>query len=167
MSSAALRPRGRRHEDRGAQAVEFALILPVLLALVLGIINFGYLFGQQLALNQAVREGARMAVVPTGSPAGSSVDELGEIRLFVRNSTGGLVDKDRVEVTVGPTLVTDGNAAGEGGCPQLKTGTPARSVGQPLTIKAAYEARLLVPTFIPGLNGPFNLTSEAVFRCEW
>ena len=49
--------------DRGAAMVEFALVLPILLLLTLGIINFGYLFGQQLSLNQAVREGARAAVV--------------------------------------------------------------------------------------------------------
>ena len=44
-------------------AVEFALIVPVLLLIVFGIINFGVLFSQQLTLNNAVREGARKAVV--------------------------------------------------------------------------------------------------------
>ena len=46
-------------EQRGASAVELALLLPVLLTIVLGIVEFGYAFNQQISLSQAAREGAR------------------------------------------------------------------------------------------------------------
>ena len=49
-------PRGR---DSGASAVEFALILPVLLLLLLGIIDFGRLTYERLTVTQAAFEGAR------------------------------------------------------------------------------------------------------------
>lgn len=49
--------------DQGAAALEFALIAPVLLSLLLGIIEFGFMFQAQLALTHAAREGARMAAV--------------------------------------------------------------------------------------------------------
>lgn len=49
----------RTENQRGASAVEFAIILPVLLTLLLGIIEFGYLFNQQISLTQSAREGAR------------------------------------------------------------------------------------------------------------
>lgn len=49
--------------DRGASALEFALVVPILLVLVMGIIEFGFMFQAQLALTHAAREGARMAAV--------------------------------------------------------------------------------------------------------
>ncbi|HEX6970340.1 MAG TPA: TadE/TadG family type IV pilus assembly protein [Micromonosporaceae bacterium] len=45
--------------DRGAAAVEFALLLPVVLLIIFGIIDFGRMLNAQLTLTQAAREGAR------------------------------------------------------------------------------------------------------------
>lgn len=59
----------RRHEDdgvRGASAVEFALLLPFLLMIVFGIIEFGFIFNTQISLTQAVREGVRVEALETG-----------------------------------------------------------------------------------------------------
>ncbi|ALE05130.1 hypothetical protein AL755_05930 [Arthrobacter sp. ERGS1:01] len=53
----------RSNSERGAAAVEFAFIVPVLLLLVMGIMNFGYLFNQQISASNAAREGARYAAV--------------------------------------------------------------------------------------------------------
>lgn len=52
----------RRHED-GAAAVEFALVVPLLLLILLAIISMGFVFNQQLTLTQAAREGARIIAV--------------------------------------------------------------------------------------------------------
>jgi len=46
--------------DRGAAAVEFALLLPVLLLIVFGLIDFGRALNAQITLTQAAREGARL-----------------------------------------------------------------------------------------------------------
>jgi Flp pilus assembly protein TadG len=46
--------------DRGAAAVEFALVLPLLVALVFGLIDFGRAYNQQISLTQLAREGARL-----------------------------------------------------------------------------------------------------------
>lgn len=46
--------------DRGAAAVEFALLLPLLLLLLFGIIDFGRALNAQITLTQAAREGARL-----------------------------------------------------------------------------------------------------------
>ena len=56
--------------DRGAAAVEFALLLPMLLLLVFGIIDFGRALNAQITLTQAAREGARVDAVDdsTGIP---------------------------------------------------------------------------------------------------
>jgi Flp pilus assembly pilin Flp len=50
-------------DDRGATALEFAIIVPWLLVLLFGMIEFGFVFQAQLALTHAVREGARLASV--------------------------------------------------------------------------------------------------------
>lgn len=49
----------RRRQDRGAAAVEFALVLPILCMLLFGIISFGFGISDKVALVNAVREGAR------------------------------------------------------------------------------------------------------------
>jgi len=58
--------RGRRlwRSEQGAELIEFALVLPMLLLVVLGIVEFGLLFQRFEVLNNAAREGARMAVLP-------------------------------------------------------------------------------------------------------
>ena len=57
------RPSGSDARDRGAAAVEFALLLPVLLLIVFGIIDFGRALNAQITLTQAAREGARLAAL--------------------------------------------------------------------------------------------------------
>ena len=49
--------------EKGVAAVEFALIAPILILLVLGIIEFGWLFNGWITINGAAREGARIATV--------------------------------------------------------------------------------------------------------
>jgi len=61
--------RNRRREERGAAALEFALILVPLMVLVLGIINFGWMLAFRQAMSQAAAEGARAAAVQVpGTP---------------------------------------------------------------------------------------------------
>ena len=55
--------------ERGAAAVEFALVLPVLIVLVLGIVEFGRAFQVQSTLAAAAREGVRI-VAHSGRPRG-------------------------------------------------------------------------------------------------
>ncbi|WP_433201900.1 TadE family protein [Dactylosporangium sp. CS-047395] len=51
------------HGDRGAAAVELAIVLPVLLMIIFGIIDFGRAYNQRLILTEAAREGARAEAV--------------------------------------------------------------------------------------------------------
>ncbi|NGY58035.1 pilus assembly protein [Lentzea sp. NEAU-D13] len=53
----------RAKPDRGAAAVEFALVLPILLMLMCGIVDFGRALHAQVVLTQAAREGARLAAL--------------------------------------------------------------------------------------------------------
>ena len=69
--------RGPRSE-RGSQLIEFALVLPLLLLVVLGIMDFGLLFQRYEAVTNAAREGARVAVLEgygTRRRAGSGCEQ--------------------------------------------------------------------------------------------
>ncbi|SDH66517.1 TadE/TadG family type IV pilus assembly protein [Agrococcus jejuensis] len=62
----ALRTRALREaRDRGAVAVEFAIVLPVLVALTLGILAFGYALHIQSVLDASAREAVRIAAIST------------------------------------------------------------------------------------------------------
>ena len=54
----------RLRQEDGAQLVEFALVLPLLLFVVLGIAEFGIIFQRYEVVTNAAREGARLAVLP-------------------------------------------------------------------------------------------------------
>ncbi len=59
----------RKRDESGAALVEFALIAPLLVLLVLGIIEFGWLFGQYNDVRHGAREGGRYASVNGGTQA--------------------------------------------------------------------------------------------------
>ena len=60
--------RWNARSDRGAVAVEFALIFPILIVILIGIIEYGSMFNAQLLVTGAAREGAR-AMSVSGSVA--------------------------------------------------------------------------------------------------
>jgi len=62
---------GQRTE--GVSAVEFALILPVMVLIVFGSIDFGNLFYQWNVVNEAAREAARIYATATSAPSAASV----------------------------------------------------------------------------------------------
>jgi len=56
-------PIRRRHDQRGAAVVEFAIASVVLLVLLFGIIEYGYVLSFKQSLTQAAAEGARVGAV--------------------------------------------------------------------------------------------------------
>ncbi len=58
----------RMFNERGASAVEFALLLPLLMMILFGIIEFGMALYRQAILTNASREGARLGIVQSVPP---------------------------------------------------------------------------------------------------
>lgn len=99
--------RDLRRDRRGSALVEFALTVPILLAVLLGIFEFARAWNIQQVITNAAREGAREAVVPSATVAGiqtavedhlrsANVDPAGAV-ISIFNSTGS-GDSDSVIV---------------------------------------------------------------------
>ena len=80
----------KRGSDRGAAAVEFALVVPVLLIVVFGIIDFGRMLNAQLQVSEASREGARAASTMTGTAAQRRSAASSRVDMFSSSTTGGV-----------------------------------------------------------------------------
>ncbi|HET7572262.1 MAG TPA: TadE/TadG family type IV pilus assembly protein [Gaiellaceae bacterium] len=93
--------------ERGQAAVEFALVAPILIVLLLAIVQMGITFNNYLTVTDAARAGARKAVVARFS--GISV---ADIRAAVQDAAGGL-DPAKLGVTIAdpsdPTFTTAGS----------------------------------------------------------
>jgi Flp pilus assembly protein TadG len=66
----------RAGRERGAAAVEFALVLPLLIILLLGIIDFGLYYYNDLALTHAARDAARYLSVNNTAAAQAAISNV-------------------------------------------------------------------------------------------
>jgi Flp pilus assembly protein TadG len=66
------------HSERGQSMTEFALVLPLMVVLLFGIIQFGLTFNNYISLTDAVRAGARKGAVARhlSDPVGATVDQV-------------------------------------------------------------------------------------------
>jgi hypothetical protein len=62
MATVTRRPRW--HGERGAELIEMVVVLPLLLLVMFGIIDFGFMFQRYVVLTNAAMEGARVGILP-------------------------------------------------------------------------------------------------------
>jgi len=129
----------------GAAAVEFALVITLLLILVIGIIEFGLILYNQQVITNASREGARAGIVarsPRVTPAA--------IEQVVLNYTSN-------------HLITFGTQ----NTPVVTITNPTTSFGDDLTVNVTFKYNfLLIQEFVKSLIDPFTLTSQTVMKYE-
>ena len=112
------RLRRRVRSERGAELIEFALTLPLLLLLVLGIIEFGFLFQEYEVVTNSAREGARLAAM---IPSAGYTTNNATTRVNNYLTAGGL---DLAKAVPAPTVVpTQSVIAGTGKCETIYTVT--------------------------------------------
>jgi Flp pilus assembly protein TadG len=135
--------------NRGQSLVEFAIALPVLLAIVIGIFEFGMAWNQRQVVTNAAREGARDAVIQTSS----AVQVQNTVGTYL--TTAGLDPADAT-ITLSPNV-------GGGGV-----------IGQPVSVQVSYpyEFRFIGPivALLQGddsaMAGTIQLQTTAVMRHE-
>jgi Flp pilus assembly protein TadG len=87
---------------RGSEVLEAALVLPILLALAFGTVEFGYYFYVEHNLESAAREGAR-AAVPAGLDVSSRADEVESAVDRVMTASGYQTSDYEIEVSYPPS----------------------------------------------------------------
>lgn len=97
--------------QRGQSLVEFALLLPIIVLLAMGLLMFGVIFGVQITLTEAAAAGARQAVEEEYCPLSSSGHHNDEIRQAVINALGWLGTANIQTITV-YKAAADGSVAG-------------------------------------------------------
>ena len=136
--------RRRLQGGSGAVLLEFALITPIFILFLFGIISFGLLFSWRSMLNNAAREGARGGAV-------CKTDD--EIRQIVRSSAALLPHAD--------TVVTSITVLDNDGFP-LPAGTRER--GGVISVTVNYQADVLpIPSILSNTRA---LIGRATFRME-
>jgi Flp pilus assembly protein TadG len=105
-------------DDRGAVAVEFALIFPVLILILVGIVEFGSMYNAQLLVTGAAREAAREMAI-TGSVSQAQAAGVGEA------------------VGLSPVMTAS----------NISISSPSCSTGQDITVTVTYDKPFLTGMF--------------------
>jgi Flp pilus assembly protein TadG len=118
----------RRHQQRGAILVEFAMVLTFLLVLSLTMIQYGVIMNATVTLSHLSREGARYAAV---HPATDSA-----ILSYIQSATPGLIKYSDMTITVSPSQ-----------------GSAQRVSGNPITVQISYnmQKKLFLPATFFGI----------------
>jgi Flp pilus assembly protein TadG len=131
-----MRIKNRIRRDKGQALVEFTLLIPVLLFVVLAIAQFGGLYNHYVTITDATRAGARMAVVSR-----TAADPIAAAIQAVRDSAHTL-DQSQLNVTVTPA--------------------PPWTPGQQITVTASYPYALDLAGLVVKSGSLTSSTKERV-----
>lgn len=145
-----------KRKESGQTLVELALVLPFLVLLIFGAIEFGRILNTQLVINSAAREGARTAIVNDSNTEAAINNAL--------SSVGGTLVYDVKAKSTSPTVYPD---AGNIYWFEEKPGVDlAGHVGQPVEIYIKGRVDIVVP-FIGLITGnPRPISAKAVMMIE-
>jgi Flp pilus assembly protein TadG len=140
----------RGYLDRGAAAVEMAFVMPLLILMIMGIIDFSRIFNGEIQLSQAAREGARIAAL--GAPGSFS---LADVDTRTKAALKNPAFQGNASVVVNVNVV---NVAGTTLTPNAvcAVADSTANYGQ-VTVSIPYTKILF---------GPTSLSQTAVMKCS-
>ena len=121
---------------RGQAIVEFALILPVFILILLGIMEFGLVFHQYLIVTAASREGARVAAL-----GGTDAETVTMVK-----ASAASINTGQLTTTITPAA-------------RVKGQTVSVQVTNPVTIRAPLIAQIFP-------QNPFPVSGTTIMRVE-
>lgn len=123
--------------NKGQALVEFAIILPILLIILMGIIEFGMMMNSYLTIQNAAREGARLGIV-----GGTDI----EINTLITKISPSLNTSD-LNVSISPDEVS-------------------RNPGDTLDVNITYKYHMTVPIISAILGNEIDLHAVTSMRIE-
>ena len=127
-----------KREEKGQTLVEMAIVLPLLILILMGIIQFGFIFNGHISMTSAAREGVRLGAVGASNS---------EVSSRVNEALAGTPLLKNTEVTIDPNN--------------------SREFGEPLTVEVSGEMDIIVPLLDSVIGDVHHLSSQAVMRVEF
>jgi Flp pilus assembly protein TadG len=128
--------RGLIKDNRGQALVELAMTLPILLMLLFGIVEFGRIFNAYLVVNNAAREGARVAAV------GYANEEI----ISTVNKAAAIFDARDLDIQIDPEN--------------------SREQGKEVVVSVSYSVDIFAPIISAIIPDPFEVAGTSVMRVE-
>jgi Flp pilus assembly protein TadG len=135
---------GRRlHEERGQSMVEFAILAPVLVLLLVGVIQVGFWFWSDIDLTSATREAGRMLASSKGDP-----NAVADVEARLVQNLDSDIDPNKLKYSFSPAPAAT---------------TPLWASGTTVTLTVSYPDQLNVMGI--ALGDP-NMTTSAQVRIQ-
>ena len=141
------RSRRRQLDDQGAAVVEFALVAPLLVLLIFGIFEFGFLFGQYLDVRHGAREAGRLASVNYNPDDETNATAQADDLIADACERMDLADDVSIRLSM------------------VDTGTDGRDAGEFAVVRVEAPAAQITGFFAPVID-PIVLDSEIEIRLE-
>jgi Flp pilus assembly protein TadG len=138
--------------ERGSELIEMAMVTPILMLMLAGIFDFGFLFRSWEVVTNAAREGARVGVLPAYSCDAATPDDI-QSRVDAYMAAAGIDDATSYEVTVDNVDVPTTAGTFTGCAVRVELTQPLPSLG-------------VVAQFFGGDFGTVPVAAAAVMRAE-
>ena len=130
-------------EDRGSTAVEFALLLPALMTLLIGVLEGGRVLNAWVVLSNETREAARYGVAGVRD---GDTNLITEVNSYAQGRIGQTLDTTNLTVT---TTVTPPSATDSGA----------------VTVQTSYSVAMVTP-LMNSIMGTVPISTQATMRAE-
>ena len=148
-----------RNDETGASAVEFAIVVPLLLILIFGIVEMSLLLYNKAVITNASREGARLGIL-IPSPNRKTIGEI-------RNKVREYCDNRLITFGAGDPPTVDPEPTGPDCSTAIVGGTSAALFGDCLNVTVTYRYDFLVlPGFISSLGDWQDLRAKTTMKYE-
>ncbi len=144
-----------RTRSSGAAALEFAIVMPIFLAMVIGVVYFGVMLAMQQALTLAAEEGARAALrYPAGAASNNAAATLG-LRVSAASAAALATLPSSIRNSISPNNVAQ---AIDTSCT-----APASVTACVIKVTLSLPSNTVLP-IVPGVPLPATFSGSAVVQ---